>query len=169
MTVNKHQIGRRAAELATGFLAWSVVDHAFDYVLYPFVIWKLGLWRGGLLMSVLSLLYCLLLLRFYDHLGRDWLGIEFVKGLRVYEGSSRWRRWIAWLIVRSDWIAFLVLSLHNDPFITTTYLRHGAYNGMTARDWRIFMGSWVLANTAWIVICFGGVQALVWAWRRIVG
>ena len=50
---------RHAAELIAGFLTWKVADNVFDYALYPFVVWKLGPWRGGLLMAVLSLLFCL--------------------------------------------------------------------------------------------------------------
>ena len=88
---------KRCVELATGFLGWKSVDYAFDYALYPLVIWKLGAWAGGAIMALLSLAFCLLLLRIYDRLGRDWLGIEFVKNLRHYEGASRWRRGLGWL------------------------------------------------------------------------
>lgn len=152
--------GRRAAELATGFLTWKAFDYAFDYALYPFVIWKLGPWTGGALMALASLAFCLLLLRLYDRLGRDWLGIEFVKNLRHYEGASRWRRALAWLAARGDAAAFLVFSVRYDPFITTTYLRRGAFNGMAARDWGIFLASWLIGNLLWIALCHGGVSFL---------
>ncbi len=151
---------RRAAELVAGFLTWKVADNAFDYLLYPFVVWKLGPWRGGMLMAFLSLLFCLVLLRLYDRLQRDWLGIEFAKAQRLYTGPKWWRKAIAWLLARGDGTAFVVLSLRYDPFITTAYLRHGAYNGMNARDWRIFFGSWLVANAAWIAVCYGGVSFL---------
>jgi hypothetical protein len=151
---------RRTAELATGFLTWNILDNAFDYALYPFVIWKLGPWIGGAIMTVLSLLFCLFLLRLYDRLGRDWLGIEFVKNLRHYEGTSRWRRWLAWLVSQGDAVAFVVLSVKYDPFITTAYMRHEAYKGMSRRDWIIFLGSWLLANGLWIAVCYGGVSFL---------
>jgi len=151
---------KRAAELATRFLTWKAVDYAFDYALYPFVIWKLGPWAGGTVMAVLSLLFCLFLLRLYDWLGRDWLGLEFVKGLRFYEGRSRWRRGLAWLVARGDFAAFIVLSVKYDPFITTTYLRRGAYSGMKRRDWGIFLASWFVANALWIFICYGGIELL---------
>jgi hypothetical protein len=100
------------------------------------------------------------LLRLYDWLKRDWLGIELVKGLRLYSGPSRWKRGTAWLLGRGDGVAFVVLSLRFDPFITTAYLRHGAYNGLTRRDWKVFLGSVVLSNAAWTVVCFGGVSLL---------
>jgi hypothetical protein len=37
-----------------------------------FVIWKLGLLVGGVIMALLSLVACLLTLWFYDWSQRDW-------------------------------------------------------------------------------------------------
>ena len=156
------QTARRLAELTVGLLAWNAQDYAFDYLLYPLAIWRLGLWRGGLLMSALSLVACLLLLRLYDYLGRDWLGIEFIKDQRHYKGPSRWRRWVGWLLSRGDGVAFIVLTFKNDPFITTAYLRHESYAGMKRRDWNVFLLSWVLSNAFWMTVCFGGVSFLRW-------
>ena len=156
------QFAIRLGELTVGFLTWSAQDYAFDFVLYPLAIWRFGLWRGGLLMSLLSLLACLLLLRLYNFLGRDWLGIEFIKNQKHYEGPSKLRRCLAWLLKRGDGIAFIVLSLKNDAFITTAYLRHRAYARMDFRDWIIFMGSWLVSNAVWMTICFGGVSFLQW-------
>ncbi len=154
--------GRRAAELAAGFLTWKAADYAFDYALYPFVVWKLGPVAGGAIMALLSLAFCLLLLRLYDRLGRDWLGIEFVKNLRHYHGPSRWRRGTAWLLSRGDGAAFVVLSAKYDPFVTTAYLRRGAFNGMTRRDWTIFLASWLIGNLLWIAVCQSGISFLQW-------
>jgi len=137
-----------------------VFDYGFDYALYPVVIWKLGPWIGGAIMALASLVFCLLLLRLYDRLGRDWLGLEFVKNLRHYDGPSRWRRTLAWLVTRGDLAAFVILSVKYDPFITTTYLRREAYSGMTRRDWHIFLASWFVANGLWIAFCYGGISAL---------
>lgn len=148
----------RAAQWLVGVLSFKLVDNAFDYVLYPFVILKLGPAVGGIVMAALSLLDCLLLLKLYDWLKRDWLGIELVKGLRHYAGSSRWKRATAWLLGRGDGVAFVVLSLRFDPFITTAYLRHGAYNGLARRDWKIFFGSVLISNAAWTFVCFGGIE-----------
>jgi hypothetical protein len=155
----------RAAQWLVGVLSFKLLDNAFDYVLYPFAIFKLGPLVGGIVMAALSLLDCLLLRRLYDWLKRDWLGIELVKGLRLYSGPSRWKRATAWLLGRGDAVAFVVLSLRFDPFITTAYLRHGAYNGLARRDWKIFLGSVVLSNAAWAFICFGGVEVFRRLWR----
>src|ERR1035437_3860318 len=94
---------RRALELTIGHsVNWSS-GYAFDYALYPFVIWKLGFTKGGATMALLSLLICLLFLWFYDWSKRDWLGIEAVKRLREYQGESRFRKWTATILRRGDW------------------------------------------------------------------
>ena len=154
------QIFTRTVEIFTGFIAWKAYDYLFDYALFPVVIWKLGPWQGGLLMTSLSLFLCLLLLWIYDWLRRDWIGIEFVKNLRHYEGPSRWQKVLGWLVSRGDLMAFLVLSIKFGPFITTVYLRKDAYSDLTGRDWRNFLGSWLLSNTFWTFVCYGGVTTL---------
>ena len=160
---------QRIAELAVGHAFNNVVSiWAFDYILYPYVIWNYGLTKGGVLMAVLSLLICLLMLWFYDWSKRDWLGIEAVKQLRDGEAKPRWRRLLAWALAKGDMAACVGLSLYSDPFITTAYLRRGAFQGMTWRDWRIFFASWFIANVWWALACFGGVELLPNLWKVIV-
>jgi hypothetical protein len=155
----------RPFEIIIGYSGNWVMCQGFDYILYPFVIYKLGILRGGIVMAFLSLTVCLLTLWFYDWAKRDWLGIEFLKELKSYEGKSRFRRVFSQLLNRTDTMAFVVLSLRYDPFITTTYLRRGRYNGLSARDWRIFFGSVMLSNAAWAVVCWGGVEAIKKVWH----
>jgi hypothetical protein len=150
----------RLAQWAAGFLTYKLLDEAFDYLLYPFVIYKLGPLCGGLTMTGLSFADCLLLLKLYDWLKRDWLGLETVKGLRHYTGTSRWRKTLAWLLHQGDTVAFVVLSVRFDPFITTAYMRLGNFTGMRRRDWRIFLGSGLLSNAVWTLVCYGGVNGV---------
>jgi len=146
-----------------------VLLYGFDYVLYPFVIWKLGLLIGGTMMALLSLVTCLLTLWFYDWSKRDWLGIEAVKQLRDGEAKTRWRRVLAWELVRGDVPACVALAVWSDPFITTACLRRGAFNGMTHRDWRIFFASWLIGNGWWALACFGGIEVVSQVWQWIAG
>ena len=58
---------QRIGELAVGHTVNPLIlGYAFDYALYPFVIWKLGLLIGGISMALLSLITCLLTWWFYD-------------------------------------------------------------------------------------------------------
>ena len=89
---------------------------------------------------------------------------SIIKELRHYAGATGWRRALAWLLGRGDVVAFFALSLRFDPFVTTAYLRHGQFNGLSPRDWRIFLASVVVSNAAWALVCFGGIEA-VRRWR----
>src|ERR1051326_6603511 len=109
------------AGLLVGHTANGILLYGFDYVLYPIVIFQLGLVRGGSVMAFLSLATCLLTLKLYDWLKRDWLGMEAVKELKHYDGPRRTRRWLAHALRLGDPLACLMLSILFDPFITTAY------------------------------------------------
>jgi hypothetical protein len=167
---DRSRLTRRIGELALGHTVNTLVlGYAFDYILYPFVFWKLGLLKGGVIMALLSLVACLLTLWFYDWSKRDWLGIEAVKQLRDGEAKSRWRRVLAWALNKGDLPACVTLPIWSDPFITTACLRRGAFNGMTQRDWRIFFASWLIGNAWWALACFGGIEVVSHVWYRITG
>ncbi|MEX1117451.1 MAG: hypothetical protein WEB60_01525 [Terrimicrobiaceae bacterium] len=68
--IDPQRLTRRAGELASGLLVWNVTDYAFDYALYPFVVWKLGPVVGGGIMTLASLVFCLGLPQLYDRLDR---------------------------------------------------------------------------------------------------
>jgi len=154
-------------EVAVGLTGNWLMVKGFEFVLYPFVIYKLRLVYGGIVMSLLSFVICLLTLWFYDWSKRDWLGIEAIKQLKDYGGDGWFRRQLSRLLKGGDPLACMVLSVKFDPFITTAYLRHGAFNGMTLRDWKIFVASWLIGNVYWSLACFGGVSALVWLWQKL--
>jgi hypothetical protein len=153
-----HLLRTRGVQWIAGITTFKLIDGGFDYLLYPFVIYSFGALKGGLVMMALSILICLTYIWIYDRLKRDWLGIEWVKELRSYEGKSRVGLCLRWLLRRSEVLAFVALSIRFDPFITTTYLRRSSYDGLTRRDWTIFFGSAVVSNGAWTLVCFGGVE-----------
>lgn len=151
-----------------GVLANKLQIWGFDYVLYPFVIWYLGPIAGALVMTLLSFLACYGTLRFYDWSKKDWLGIETVKSLKDWESSTRLARFTSWILKKGDPAALLFLSIHFDPFITTAYMRHGShrYNGLSNRDWKIFIGSLLIGNTYWTIAVFAGISIIEWLWLR---
>lgn len=87
-----------------------------------------------------------------------------IERLRAGEGRSRFRRVLAWALARGNWLALVVLSVKFDPFIIIVYLRRGAFNGMTRRDWGIFLLSWFIGNAWWALLCFGGIEAVRRLW-----
>jgi hypothetical protein len=72
---------------------------------------------------------------------------------------------ILWCLKKSpllgDLAAFLVLSVIEDPFITTMYLRHGYRNGLRKRDYLTYfvssavsIGYWAARNAAIVELIF---------------
>jgi len=157
----------RISELTCGISIKTLISYSFDYLLYPLVIYKLGIITGGAIMMFLSLLACVMLVKFYDWSKRDWLGIETIKGMKDYQGESRLGKFSAWILRCSDPVIFLFLSIKEDPFITMIYLRHGShqYNGMSARDWRVFICSVAVSNIYWTLAAYMGVSVVEWVWR----
>lgn len=161
--------GGRAIELVIGIATNHLIDIAFNFFLYPFVIYKFGILKGGLMMTFLSFLACIATIKFYDWSKRDWIGIETIKSLKSYEGSMWFARLSAWLLRQSDAVIFVYLSINRDPFITTAYLRKGKFNGMSKRDWTIFMGSLLLSNAYWTLACYMGITLFEWGWKAVRG
>jgi len=157
-------LSSRIGTLAIGHtLNWLFVN-SFDWVLYPYVIWQCGLLVGGVTMSILSLIVCYATLLAYDWSKKDWLGLELLKEVREYNGGRKVGRVVSWVLSRGQWAILVFLSIKYDPFITVAYMRHGAnqYNGMSHRDWKIFLSSWGIANLMWSVSVFTGVSFIEW-------
>jgi hypothetical protein len=157
----------RAAELAIGLSANSLIGVLFDWFLYPAVIYWLGLVYGGVVMTLLSMLACLAMMKFYDWSKRDWLGIEAIKGIKDYEGKRKLGYFTSWIMKKSDPAVFLFMTIKFDPFITTAYMRNGKFNGLSHRDWRIFIGSLILGNIYWTLACYMGISLFEWVWKAI--
>ncbi len=66
---------------------------------------------------------------------------------------------------KSDPVVFLFSSIKFDPFITTAYMRHGKFNGMNGRDWKIFTGSLIIGNGYWTLACYMGITLFEWVWK----
>jgi len=160
---------KRLGILGVGYFVNESIDFVFNYILYPFVIWKMGILGGGAVMTILSFLICYLIMIFYDWAKKDWLGIETIKGLKEYNGKSIVGKFTSWIMKKSDPILLIFLSIQFDPFITTAYMRHGAhqYSGMSKRDWKIFMSSLVIGNAYWTVVAFAGVSIIEYVGKHL--
>lgn len=162
-------VSSRGGELSVGLTAKYLSDRAFDYLLYPFVIFKLGIIKGGVVMTILAFFLNIITMLFYDWSKRDWLGIEAIKDLKNYTGNKMMGRLTSWLLKRSEPVSFFVLSLQYDAFTTTVYLRQGKFTGMKGRDWGVFMGSLFLSNAYWTLAAFMGISLFEWAWKAAAG
>jgi len=166
LSANKEKILIPAVGITVNTLLSSYI---YDYLFYPYMIWRFGLLKGALIMIPLSTFVCYLLLLFYDWSKRDWLGIETIKQIKEREAKTTIGKITAWILRKSDLFALLLLSIQFDPFITTVYLRKGSnqYNGMSRRDWKVFFGSAAIANMYWTFVIFAGVSIIEYIWRMI--
>jgi hypothetical protein len=120
-------------------------------------------------MTLLAAALNILCLKLYDWSKRDWLGIEALKGMKGYEGRGRLMRFLSGMLKKGDSAAFLFLSIKEDAFITMVYLRHGShqYNGMSGRDWRIFIASLAVANAYWTLVAYTGITVIEYLWKML--
>jgi hypothetical protein len=149
--------------MSIGYAFFIFANYLFDYILYPFVIFKTGLIYGGIIMTVLAILMCFLTLIVYDRIKRDWLGIEAIKEIEneiENKANTKIGKFISWFLRKGRWAEFIFLSLQFDAFVTTVYLRkgHRLYNGFKKSDWQVFWGSLLLSNVFWILLSFVGVE-----------
>jgi hypothetical protein len=155
--------------LTLGHTANAGLSFLFDYVLYALALSVLGPWYGGALMIVLSLALDLALIRLYDTLKTDWLGIEALKRIKDNKFESRLKEWLRRMLARSDLAALLLLPLKFSPFIVMIYLRKGAgqYNGMGMKDWAVFLGATIIGNVYWIAALYLAGTQVVALWLTI--
>ncbi|MCX6721538.1 MAG: hypothetical protein NT026_02995 [Candidatus Staskawiczbacteria bacterium] len=159
----------RAFFLAVGIAVEEIVANAFDYALYPFVVWKYGLVKGGVMMALFSLAFCYATLIVYNLTKKDWFGIELLKELREYKGRGKIFGAMSWILKKGQVASFVFLSLKFDPFTTVAYIRTGAneFPKMDCRAWKIFFGSWLLGNLSWLAVVFTGVSLVKVFWETV--
>jgi len=157
----------KASEVVVGISSSYFMDTAFDYFLYPYVIYKFGILKGGIAMTALACVVNVISLYFYDWSKRDWFGFEALKTFQDYHGANRLKKCASWLLKKNNFIIMLFLSIKEDAFKTVVYMRHGKYqyNGLTARDWKIFIASLVIGNVYWTLAAYTGLSLLEWGYE----
>jgi hypothetical protein len=150
--------------LATGLsLRWAS-NHSFDYVLYPVVLLWLGNNLGGVVLTVLATILNVLVIKAYDWSKVDWFWIEKIKHAGELKGHEGWKAHFFNFVQKNKILTFLILCL-DDPVTVTLYFREGSYryNGMSKRDWKIFLAANVVSNLYWIV----GWVAIIGLFQKI--
>ncbi len=160
---------KRLGVAGVGLSAAWAVGVGFDFVLYTYIIYTYGILFGGLIMIVLSFIFDYATMRFYDWSRKDWLGIETLKELKESSPESMIGRIIAWVMKKSDPVAMVVLSINFSPFVVVTYMRHGAhqYNGLSKRDWWIFITSTIIGNVYWTLAVYMGITLVEKLWSFV--
>ena len=147
----------------------KLLVYPFEYVLYPYVIWKCGLIKGAIIMTLLSLLFCWATIVFYNWAKTDFLGIEILKEVREYRGFNVFGKLFGWFLTKSDIGAFFFLSTY-DPFMAFVYMRKSceAFSKMKGRDWLLLISSVVIGNVYWAIAMYLGVSLAVYVWTTFI-
>lgn len=155
------------AIVGSGHLLYGLFNHAFDYVLYPYAVYTLGVLTGGLLMTLLSLLQCAATLLVYERMRIDWVGGGLIDTYAQSASGSLLSRALGWLHGRQRWLTFAVLCAITDPFIVTAFFRRGRFGRLGRRDWQLFFASVLLCNLYWIFIADFIAHGAVAVWQLV--
>lgn len=168
------QLLNRLLLFLTGATTFTVINYSFDFVLYPFALYKLGVVVGFFTMMLLSFLFCWGYFIIYDYLKRDFLGIEFSKekmsSIIASEDSVGLKLLLVRVLRKSRAFLFVFLSIYFDPFVAVAFERKGnfAYNGLSARDWRLFIISLIISNGFWSTTVFAGLSFFEFLYKIIL-
>jgi hypothetical protein len=182
----------RLGQIAIGHSALSILDFLFDRVLYPIILVKFGTLTGMAILTAASGLICLTLILLYEWMKVDWLGIRVVEELK--ENGAHWvsrlnnkkgKYWaiakvmayipsrifllVMWALKKGNLVAFFVLSIFEDAFKTTAFLRKGEFNGLKTRDWLIFSASLLVSNIYWTLQWSILLVPIKYIWHFIFG
>jgi hypothetical protein len=156
---------KRLALIGLCHSLYHIFNWFFDFVLYVYVVYTWGMLVGGGIMIVLSLILCAVSLYIYECMQVDWVGSGAMR-----EWQSQHPRTLSGRLfhhIKSSPIAvFMFLCVLTDAFIITAYFRHGRFDGLTAKDWRLFFFSNFICNVYWICVSvlLGNGAANLWQW-----
>jgi hypothetical protein len=168
--------------IGIGHAIYDTTGWLFDNPLYISVIAVKGPIAGGLIMTSLSLVICFGTLIVYEKMRIEWTGtkaidfirekgIHYAKRMENGEGHRIFKSIIFFLPANffifvmkmiekgGDVAAFFILSILEDPFYTTAYLRHGAFDGLKKKDYIVFFSSVLVSNGYWTLRNTGIVLA----------
>lgn len=177
----------RLSHIALGRSLKYCFDWSFDNPFYIWLLYRYGVLSGGALATSLSVLINLLLVLWYERVKKDWLGVNVVEAIKadghrltsklssvhllvrlVFWFPMQIFRLVIWCLKKNDGAAFFALSLYTDPFETTTFLRHGRFDGLKRRDWLVFVGSCLVANGYWTLRSLIVLESLRGLWHLAV-
>lgn len=96
----------------------------------------------GMMIGAMTINFCILF--YYRSKKVSWLGWD--KGIKLIPFIDRMKGRVLRKIA-----IFIFLSIFQDSFITTAYMRHGRENGLTKKDIAIFFTSSVVSICYWAI------------------
>ena len=124
--------------------SYLVLDYVFDFVLYYVAIRFFGPVIGGGTVMIVGM--CIV------------FGIEDLKQLRDYEGTSSFRIHLSKLMKKGNLLSLAIIAFYSNPCLATIYMRpHGhARRSMNVHDYLVFLFSAGI-EIVWIAFVYGAV------------
>lgn len=162
---------KRTAQVMSGWGIYEAYNFSVDYVLWPVLQSLYGLY-GILILIVMALINNFIILLWYHRKKVDWLGVSEVENLKakghlwVHQVSNhenlvrrfslylpaKFLQFMIWILNKNDIFAFVTLSVWQDSFITTIFLRHGSFEKLDKRDYFIFIFSTIFGCLGWSLL-----------------
>lgn len=154
---------KKIATIFVGHGLYGVVSWIYDNPLYIATIAKFGAITGGAIMTLGSLIICFGMLFYYRNKNVNWLGYDVAAKALGEHINVRGKVFARF----GDVVAFVALSIWEDPFITTAYLRHGYSNGFRGKDYAVFFGSVLFSNSYWILRTTAIIEIAKYVWHLV--
>jgi len=159
---------KRVAQVLGGWGGYQLLNFSFDYLFWAYIQERYGFY-GIIFLAFCALIINFLILIWYQRKEVDWLGVGILEEIKSnghvwIEKVKQHNKWyiriilylpayffglIIWLLNKNDILAFFVLSIYQDSFITTAFLRHGNFGKLTRRDYTILILSTIVNAAAW--------------------
>ena len=163
------KILKRVAFVGTGWGLYSAFSWVYDNLLWLAVIGYLGVLQGSIVLTIGAMVINFIFLVTYQKNESDWLGVNGFEDLK--EHGDKWAakvqghhnaivRLVLWVpalffrllvlaVRKNNMLAFVVLSIFEDSFITTAFLRGKVGGELTKRDYTVFLASTAFSCIYW--------------------
>ena len=132
--LKQKKILMRILSLFGAVVTTTVFAYLFDYILYPFVTYKLKVIDGFLLLFILALICNYVLVLLYDLFKKDLFGFDEIKHFKTEVEPGQKKTLMQKVVSWGDLPAFLFLSWY-DPFLATLYKREPGVYTIKKKDY----------------------------------
>ena len=162
---------KRTILVVSGWGLYESFNIFYDYILWGYIQYKYEI-LGSIALSLGALIINFFLLHWYTKKGIDWLGVNILEDIK-----KNGHKWVDKVLAnknklmiipvflpvklfslllsalnKNDVLAFLFLSIWQDPFIAVAFLRHGRVGPVTKKDYYVLLASTVVTSLYWSVL-----------------
>lgn len=162
---------KRTIQVAGGYVLYSAWCWMWDNPIWLFFMAYFGPILGAVISTVIAIINNFIFLFFYQKKEVDWLGVNIFEDIKA--NGDKWVekmknhpnifvyivafipatlfKFLLWLVKKNDIFVFLTLSIMEDSFITTAFLRKKVGGSLTRKDYIIFLFSTIVSCTYWSI------------------